>query len=470
MFHPLAAIVLCAGKGERMHSLLPKTLHPLLGKPLAYWPLSLAEKLGATPLVAVLGHQREQVEKSLRTVWEKAPLHFAIQEEQRGTADAVLAARQALAGFEGDILLMAGDTPLLKEGSLQTLLSMHRETGALLSFLTSHMKNPQGYGRVLRQEGKVVAIIEEKNATQEQRALCEINAGCYVAKASFLWEALALLLPNALTGELYLTDMVEMAAKAGVLQTHAIEEEEALGINDRQQLAQATACMRQHILYAHMRAGVTVFCPQTTWVEAGAQLGRDCMLGPNVFIGGNSILEEGVRVEQGAMVVDCHIATGVHIKPYSVLEGATVGPGCVVGPFARLRPGTRLGEAVHIGNFVETKNAVLHRGVKANHLSYLGDVDIGEASNMGAGTIMCNYDGFAKHRSVIGKAVFVGSDVQLVSPVQVGDGAWVAAGTTVTKNIPDNALAISRSPQHNKLDYALQLKEKKQKQKQNNKP
>jgi len=444
-----------------MRSALPKVLHPLMGKPLAYWPLSLAETLGANPLVAVLGHERAQVEKSLRAVLDKAPLQCAVQEVQRGTADAVLAAKKNLEGFEGDILLMAGDTPLLEEGSLKRLLEKHREAGALLSFLTSTLDNPHGYGRVLRREGKAVAIVEEKNATQEERALCEINAGCYVVKASFLWEALASLSPNALTGELYLTDMVALAAQQGAVETLPIEALEALGVNDKLQLAQATTCMRQRILHAHMLAGVTVLCPQSTWVEAGAKLGRDCVLGPQVFIGEGSLLEEGVRVEQGSVLKRSHIGAGAHIKPYCVVEEATLGEGCVIGPFARLRPGTRLEEAVHIGNFVETKNAVLCKGAKANHLSYLGDVDIGEGSNIGAGTITCNYDGFAKHRSSVGKAVFIGSDVQLVSPVHVSDGAWVAAGTTVTKDVPPHALAIARSPQHNKVDYALRLKQKK---------
>jgi bifunctional UDP-N-acetylglucosamine pyrophosphorylase/glucosamine-1-phosphate N-acetyltransferase len=444
-----------------MHSTLPKVLHPLLGKPLAYWPLSLAAKLGARPLVAVLGHGRAQVEEGLRAALCEAPLHCAVQETQRGTADAVLSAKACLEGFEGDVLLMAGDTPLFEEGSLKALLEAHREGGALLSFVTSKLDNPRGYGRVLREGGKAVAVVEEKNATEAQRALKETNTGCYVAKASFLWEALAALSPNALTGELYLTDMVAAAAKEGAVQTLHVEATEALGVNDKVQLAQATDCMRRRILEGHMRAGVTVLCPQSTWVEAGATLGRDCALGPQVFIGGGSRLEEGVRIEQGSRVEDSRLGAGVHIKPYSVLEGAVVGEACVVGPFARLRPGTRLEEGVHLGNFVEVKNAVLQRGAKANHLSYLGDVDIGEASNVGAGTITCNYDGFAKHRSTIGKAAFIGSDVQLVSPVRVGDGAWVAAGTTVTKDVPDNALALSRAPQHNKPDYALRLKQKK---------
>ena len=444
-----------------MHSALPKVLHPVLGKPLAYWPLSLAKALGANPLVAVLGHGRAQVENALRAAMGNTPLQCAVQETQRGTADAVLSAKACLKGFEGDIVLMAGDTPLLEEGSLKTLLEMHRAQGALLSFLTSTLENPHGYGRILRQGGEAVAIIEEKNATEEERAICEVNAGCYVVRASFLWRALEALAPNALTGELYLTDMVALAAREGAVKTLQVEAVQALGVNDKGQLAQVTACMRQRIVEAHMRAGVTVLCPSSTWVEAGVKIGRDCLLAPQVCIGEGSVLEEGVRVEQGSIVTASHIGARAHIKPYSVVEGATVGEGCVLGPFARLRPGTQLGEAVHLGNFVETKNAVLHKGVKANHLSYLGDVDIGEGSNVGAGTIACNYDGFAKHTSRIGKAAFIGSDVQLVAPVRIGDGAWVAAGTTVTKDVPDNALAISRSPQQNRLDYASRLRQRK---------
>ncbi|MCL2259137.1 MAG: bifunctional UDP-N-acetylglucosamine diphosphorylase/glucosamine-1-phosphate N-acetyltransferase GlmU [Cystobacterineae bacterium] len=446
-----------------MHSPLPKVLHPLLGKPLAYWPLSLAEKLGANPLVAVVGHQRERVEESLRAVLSKAPLHFATQEAQRGTADAVLAAKGILAGFEGDILLIAGDTPLLEEGRLRCLLETHHEKGALLSFLTSQLDNPHGYGRIWREGGKAVAVVEEKNATPAQRSLHEVNTGCYVVQSAFLWKALAALLPNPLTGEFYLTDVVAVAAGEGGVETLCVEEAEAMGVNDKLQLAQATTHMRQRILNAHMRAGTTLLCPQSTWIEAGVEIGEDCTLGPQVFIGGNSILGEGVRIEQGSLLTHCRIAAGAHIKPYSILEEAVVGAGCILGPFARLRPGTKLEEGVHIGNFVETKNATLSKGAKANHLSYLGDADIGEGTNVGAGTITCNYDGFAKHRSTIGKGAFIGSDVQLVSPVRVGDGAWVAAGTTLTKDVPEGALAISRTVQQNKLDYAARLKEKKRK-------
>ncbi|MCL2625711.1 MAG: bifunctional UDP-N-acetylglucosamine diphosphorylase/glucosamine-1-phosphate N-acetyltransferase GlmU [Cystobacterineae bacterium] len=449
-----------------MHAPLPKVLHPLLGKPLAYWPLALAEKLGAAPLVAVVGHQRERVEENLRAVLDKAPLHFAVQKAQRGTADAVLAAKGVLAEFKGDILLMAGDTALLEEGSLGRLLALHRKEGALLSFLTSMLDNPHGYGRIWRQDGRAVAVIEEKNATEAQRALREVNVGCYVVQSAFLWKALEALSPNPLTGEFYLTDIVAAAARGGGeggIETLCIPEAEAMGVNDKVQLAQATDGMRRRILHRHMLAGVTLLCPQSTWIEAGVEIGQGCTLGPQVFIGGNSRLEEAIKIDQGSHITDCHIGAGTHLKPYCVLEGAVVGPGCMLGPFARLRPGTRLEEAVHIGNFVETKNAVLSKGAKANHLSYLGDVDIGEATNVGAGTITCNYDGFAKHRSRIGKGAFIGSDVQLVSPVCIGDNAWVAAGATVTQDVPEGALAISRIPQQNKLDYAGRLKEKKRK-------
>lgn len=443
----LAAVVLCAGKGTRMKSEKAKVLHPILGRPLCAYPLKRALELGATCVVPVVGHQAADVEKSIRSQFPDAPLRFALQKEQRGTADAVKAAQDALKAHEGRVLILYGDVPLLRRETLQSLLAAHDAAGGVLALVSTTLDDPTGYGRVIREGGKVARIVEHKDCTPEERAVKECNAGIYSVDAAFLWKALAEIKPVNAQGEYYLTDLVEMAAKRGPVAAVAADATETAGVNDKVELAARARVLQQRINEAHMRAGVSIQDPATAYIEEGITIGADTEVGPMVSLLAGTVIGKNVIVGQGSVLTASHVADGTHIKPYSVLEEARVGERCIIGPFSRLRPATELAEEVHLGNFVETKKTRIGKGSKANHLTYLGDANIGAGCNIGAGTITCNYDGVNKHLTELGDGVFIGSDSQLVAPVKVGDGGYVGAGTTVTKNVPPGSLAVSRAPQ-----------------------
>ncbi len=446
MTQPLATVVLCAGKGTRMKSDRAKVLHPILGRPLAYYPLARAFELGAGNVVAVVGHQAEAVQKELAAQFPGQPLSFALQATQRGTGDAVASARQALEGFKGAVLILSGDVPLLTTATLKRLLEAYRAGHGPLAMVSCRMTDPTGYGRVVRgEQGHVVRIVEHKDATEAQRHLHEVNAGLYVADAAFLWSALETLTPQNAQGELYLTDIVAKAAAAGGVAVVEAPAEETAGVNDRAELADRATVLRARINRAHQVNGVTIVQPETVSIDEGVEVGPDAVLGPFVTLSGRCEIGAGAHVGQGCVLTDTTVGDGCELKPYSVLEEAVVGPRCHVGPFARLRPGSVLDEGVHVGNFVETKKAHLRQGVKAGHLSYLGDADIGAGSNIGAGTITCNYDGVNKHQTTLGEGVFIGSDTQLVAPVTVGAGAYIGAGSTVTRDVPADALMVSRA-------------------------
>jgi bifunctional UDP-N-acetylglucosamine pyrophosphorylase/glucosamine-1-phosphate N-acetyltransferase len=449
MTAPLAAVVLCAGKGTRMKSEKAKVLHPILGKPLCAYPLMRALDLGASPVVPVVGHQAEEVERNVRTHFPHAPLRFALQREQRGTADAVRSAEEALKDFSGRVLILYGDVPLVRRETLEALVAAHEKSGGVLSLVSTSPADPTGYGRVLREGGRVVRIVEHKDATAEQRAVRECNAGIYVVESSFLWPALGRIKSANAQGEFYLTDLVEMAAAQGPVGSVEADFGETAGVNDRVELAARARDMQARINAQHMRAGVTLHDPAATWIEEGVAIGPDTEIFPMVTLAGGTVVGRNVTIGQGCVLTASSVADGVNLKPYSVLEEARVGERSIVGPFARLRPGTELAEEVHVGNFVETKKARIGRGSKANHLAYLGDAKIGAGVNVGAGTITCNYDGVNKHLTELGDGVFIGSDTQLVAPVKVGDGSYVGAGTTVTKDVPPGSLAVSRTPQVN---------------------
>ncbi|MDX2009856.1 MAG: bifunctional UDP-N-acetylglucosamine diphosphorylase/glucosamine-1-phosphate N-acetyltransferase GlmU [Myxococcaceae bacterium] len=452
---PLAAVVLCAGKGTRMKSEKAKVLHPLLGRPLAYYPITRAFESGCQQVVAVVGHQGEQVKATLAKAFEGQALAFSTQEQQRGTGDAVAAARGALTGFSGAVLILYGDVPLLTAELLTKLVSAFRAGKGPLAMVTCRPANPQGYGRVLRGHGhRVEGIVEQKDATPEQRLIGEINAGIYVADAKFLWGALETLTPQNAQGELYLTDIVAKAAAVGEVAVVEADAREVEGVNDLAELAERTELMRARINVRHMKAGVSIVHPASTFIDEGVEIGPDTTIQPNVCISGECEIGSGVTIGQGSVLTHSTVGDGTEVKPYSVLEEAVVGPRCHVGPYARLRPGTVLDEGVHVGNFVETKKTRLKKGSKANHLAYLGDAEIGAGCNIGAGTITCNYDGVNKHQTVLGDGVFVGSDTQLVAPVKIGDGAFIAAGSTITENVPANALGLSRVPQQVKEGWA----------------
>ncbi|MBL8910725.1 MAG: bifunctional UDP-N-acetylglucosamine diphosphorylase/glucosamine-1-phosphate N-acetyltransferase GlmU [Archangium sp.] len=455
MTSPLAAVVLCAGKGTRMNSDRAKVLHPILGRPLAWYPITSAFELGAQQVVAVVGHQGDEVKKQLAANFPGQALQYAVQAQQRGTGDAVAAARGALTGFNGAVLILYGDVPLLTVDTLKRLVAAYNPAKGALAMISCRLSDPTGYGRVLRgADRKVVGIVEQKDATHEQKLIDEVNAGIYVVESKFLWGALEKLTPQNAQGELYLTDIVAQAAKAGEVAVVEAPPAETAGVNDRAELADRAEVIRARINTRHMRAGVTLQHPASTFIDAAVEIGPETVIGPQVSIRGECEIGANVTIDQGAVLMHTTVGDGAHVKPYSVLEEAQVGPKCHVGPFARLRPGTVLEEDVHVGNFVETKKARLRKGTKAGHLTYLGDADVGAGSNIGAGTITCNYDGVNKHETVIGSNVFIGSDTQLVAPVRVGDGAFVAAGSTITEDVPNGALALSRTPQTTKEGWA----------------
>jgi bifunctional UDP-N-acetylglucosamine pyrophosphorylase/glucosamine-1-phosphate N-acetyltransferase len=458
MSSPLAAVVLCAGKGTRMKSEKAKVLHPILGRPLCAYPLKRAVELGASPLVPVVGHQAAEVEKAIRAQFPQASLRFALQKEQRGTADAVRSAEAALKDFSGRVLILYGDVPLLRRETLEALVTAHEANKGPLSLVATVLEDPTGYGRVIREGGKVARIVEHKDCTPEQRAVKECNAGIYLVESSFLWNALAEIRPQNAQGEYYLTDLVEMAARLGPVASVEADATDTAGVNDRVELAARAKVMQQRINERHMRAGVSLVDPGSTFIEDDVTIGPDTEVGPMVTLAAGTVVGRDVTIGQGSVLTASRVANGTSIKPYSVFEEAQVGERCIIGPFARLRPGTELSEEVHLGNFVETKKARIGKGSKANHLAYLGDAKIGSGVNVGAGTITCNYDGVNKHLTELGDGVFIGSDTQLVAPVSVGDGAYVGAGTTVTKNVPPGSLAVSRVPQVNKEGWVARKK------------
>jgi bifunctional UDP-N-acetylglucosamine pyrophosphorylase/glucosamine-1-phosphate N-acetyltransferase len=455
----LATVILAAGQGKRMKSALPKVLHRVLGLPLVAFPLALARAARSVRTVVVVGHGRERVEAALRSLPGGDGARLAVQAEQRGTGHAVLSALPALAGHRGAVLILSGDVPLLERRTVERLIRARDKAGAPLAFVYFRPGEPAGYGRVLREHGRVTAIREHRDCSREERAVTEVNAGIYLADLGFLRRGLKRLTDDNDQGELYLTDLVALAA-AGRRPAVAIEAPaaEVGGVNDRAELARIEELLRERRNLELMRAGVTIRQPGSVRVELEAEVGADTELHASVQILGRTRIGRGCTVEAGAVIADSVLADGARILAHSVLEGAAVGAGAQVGPLARLRPGTVLGPSVHIGNFVEVKNTVLGEGSKANHLAYLGDGDIGRRVNVGAGTIFCNYDGYAKHRTVLGDEVFIGSDSQLVAPVTVGAGAYVASGSTVTRDVPPDALAISRAPQQNRLKVAAVLR------------
>jgi bifunctional UDP-N-acetylglucosamine pyrophosphorylase / glucosamine-1-phosphate N-acetyltransferase len=456
----IAAIVLAAGKGTRMRSARAKVLHEILGRPMGAYPIDLARRLGADPVVAVLGHQREAVEAALVVRFGAGTVSIVEQTEQRGTGHAVRLAMPALKGFTGGlVLVLYGDVPLLRRETLEELVGTARRYKCL-AMVTATPPDPTGYGRVLRDErGHVIGVVEEKDASPEEREITEVNAGIYCGPADFFREATAKLTTRNAQGEYYLTDIIARAA--GGIGVTAVEADfrDVSGVNDRHQLAEAESVMRERVNRAHM-AHVTFRDPATTEVQPDVVIDVDAELGRFVALCGNTRIGHGARIGDGAILIDTEVGPGAVVHPYTVAEQAVIGERAVVGPFARLRPGTRLGPESHVGNFVETKKTTLGRGSKANHLTYLGDTTVGEKVNIGAGTITCNYNGYEKLPTVIEDGAFIGSDTQLVAPVRVGKRAVVAAGTTVTADVAAGALVLTRAPQVAKDGYADRVAKK----------
>ncbi len=448
-----AVVLLAAGKGRRLRSGVPKVLHSAAGRSLLDRSLATARAIvsetGGGHLVVVTGPGADDpVASAVRAAAPEAVT--APQAAPRGTGDAVRAAL----GFLGDasrVVVLPADAPLLTARAVLSLGAMlDDDPDSPAVFLTAHVPDPSGYGRVLRDaHGTVVAVVEERDASEREREIAEVNAGVYVFRRAFLEAALARLEPTSAAEELYLTDILAMAAESGrpARGFPTATFEEALGVNTRADLARVEAVLRARAAAAAMESGATLLRPETVTLDDTVRLAPDVVVEPFVTLLGATEVGTRSRIGQGCVLRDTKLGADVLVKPYCVMEEARIGDGAVVGPFARLREGTDLGPGVHIGNFVETKKARLQRGAKANHLTYLGDSEVGERTNVGAGVITCNYDGFAKHRTVLGNDVFVGSDVQLVAPITVGDGAIIGAGTTVTEDVPAGALVTSRVPQ-----------------------
>ncbi len=439
------AVILAAGLGKRMKSSLPKVLHPVLGDPSLLWVLRSLPK-AVEGAVVVVHHGKERVEAALahwaERGWLPCPVRTVDQGEPLGTGHAVQRAVSALDELGSErVLILCGDVPLLRMETIRILLE---HTAGLLAM---DLEDPTGYGRILEHpDGTLAGIVEHKDATPEQRRIRRANGGAYVLPWSPLKAALGELKADNAQREYYLTDAVVAVARQMPLHVVPCPPEELLGMNGRTDQALLQALARDRINRAWMEAGVTFLDPTTTYVGPRVQLGPDGLLEPNVRLEGDVRIGARVRIGQGCILTDCDVGDDVEFRPYCVAHQARVGTGAKVGPFAHLRAGTHLEADVHLGNFVETKQATLRQGAKANHLSYLGDCEIGERSNIGAGCITCNYDGVNKHRTVIGRNVFVGSDCQLVAPVTLGDDSLIGAGTTVTKDVPPGALALSRPP------------------------
>lgn len=453
---PLTAILLAAGQGTRMKSARPKVLHELCGRPMVHFVVEAAFAAGAGEVIVVVGHGREEVSAYLTRAFG-ARVKIAVQDQQLGTGHAVRCALPELSPEAERVFLLYGDTPLLHAADLRALAQA--STGSTsLGMITVKVPDPTGYGRILRDEdGCVTGVREHKDASAEQRAIDEVNPGVYLARATFLREAVAALTPNNAQNELYLTDIVEAAAKSkGVVSILARDAVSFSGINDRAQLSAAEEVLYARIADDLRRSGVTIRA--SARVDAGVTVDPEATLEHNVVLRGTTRVGAGARIDVGSVLTDVLVEPGALVKPYTVAQSSIIGERAQIGPFAHLRPESTIEAEAHVGNFVETKKTVMRRGSKANHLAYLGDGEVGEGANVGAGTIFCNYDGFKKHRTEIGAGAFIGSDSQLVAPVTIGAGAYVATGTTVTKDVPAGALAISRVKQENKEGYADRLK------------
>ncbi len=442
----LAIIILAAGKGTRMKSNVVKVLHPLAGLPMISYPVQAAQLLAPEKLVVVVGHQGDNVRKSLSS----EGISIVRQEEQLGSGHAVAVTEDALRTFAGTVLIMCGDVPLIRVETLRHFLQRHVESRAVVSVLTVVLEDPAGYGRVVRNEsGAIRAIVEHRDASEAVKAIQEINTGIYCCEASFLYPALKKIGRDNDQGEYYLPDIIALAIKEGKPAAAVVTDDfqEVKGINDRIELAEADQAMRQRILMRHMLEGVSIIDPGSTYIDFGVSIGQDTVIHPNTSIRGTSAIGSNCSIDMNCIITNSVIGNGVHIKPSSVINESHISDSVTIGPFAHLRPQTYVEEGGRIGNFVEVKKSRVGKRSKANHLTYIGDSTIGDGVNIGAGTITCNYDGTTKHPTIIEDGVFVGSNTSLVAPIKVGKDAVIGAGSTITKDVPPGALAVERSRQ-----------------------
>ena len=449
------AIVLAAGQGTRMKSNLYKVLHPVCGKSMVAHVIDNIRKLGAERIVTIVGHGAEKVEETLGTKSE-----YALQTEQLGTAHAVQQAEKLLGNLEGTTIVVCGDTPLIRPETMGALIAHHNSVGAKATILTAIADDPTGYGRIIRDaDNQVQRNVEHKDATEEELKVAEINTGTYCFDNQALFETLKKVKNDNAQGEYYLPDVIGILQAEGALVAAHVTEDfsETLGVNDRVVLSQAEHVMRHRLAEMHMRNGVTIISPENTYISADAEIGRDTVLQPGVMIEGNTVIGEDCTIGPNSQIVDSVIGDRTTIHS-SVIRESKIGTDTTVGPFAHIRPETDLGNSVRIGNFVEVKKSTLGEGSKAAHLSYIGDANIGENVNFGCGTIVVNYDGKKKHVTTVEDDAFIGCNSNLIAPVTVGKGAYVAAGSTISKNVPDDSLAIARVRQENKEGYVTKLK------------
>jgi bifunctional UDP-N-acetylglucosamine pyrophosphorylase / glucosamine-1-phosphate N-acetyltransferase len=447
---PIAGIILAAGKGTRMKSDLPKGLHAVCGLPMVELIGRAMKSAGIERPIVVVGHGGELLQQALGDSYD-----YAWQREQHGTGHAAQMAADLIRGHNGPVVIAPGDTPLLSAEVISTLLEAHGERANKCTMASAIVADPKGYGRVLRDdEGRVRKIVEEKDATPEERAVNEVNAGIYCFDCATLLDILPRLSNANAQGEYYLTDAVEAVADTGQADATVFEDHEILmGVNDRWQLAQADKALRLRILRQHALNGVTLMDPDTIYIGADVSIGPDCLIEPSTMLIGATSIGAGCQIGPFTRIKDSEIGDGCYVY-LSHVTHATLREGVKVGPFANLRPDAVLEDSVRIGNFVEVKNSTLAAGSKANHLAYIGDASVGVDTNIGAGTITCNYDGFQKHRTQIGNNVFVGSNSTLVAPVTLADGSMIAAGSVVTRDVPEDALGIGRSRTEVKEEWA----------------
>ncbi|WP_028390520.1 bifunctional UDP-N-acetylglucosamine diphosphorylase/glucosamine-1-phosphate N-acetyltransferase GlmU [Bacillus cihuensis] len=449
------AVILAAGQGTRMKSKLYKVLHPVCGKPMVQHVVDQVSQLQIEEIVTVTGHGAEKVQEQLGSACV-----YALQAEQLGTAHAVMQADHMLGEKDGTTIVVCGDTPLIKADTMEALMKIHEETNAKASILTALATNPDGYGRIIRNEaGLVEKIVEHKDANDLERNVKEINTGTYCFDNKALFTALQKVSNDNSQGEYYLPDVIEILKSQGEVVTAYQTEDfnETMGVNDRVALSQAEKLMRQRINEGHMRSGVTIIDPENTYIEADITIGSDTIIYPGSIIKGNSMIGSDCIIGPHTEIDNCHIGNSSILRQ-SVASDSSIGDHVNIGPFAHIRPQSDIKDEVKIGNFVEIKKTVFGKGSKASHLSYIGDAEVGEDVNIGCGSITVNYDGYNKHLTKIEDEVFIGCNSNLVAPVTVGKGAYVAAGSTITSDVPGNALSIARARQVNKEDYIKNLK------------
>jgi bifunctional UDP-N-acetylglucosamine pyrophosphorylase/glucosamine-1-phosphate N-acetyltransferase len=450
-------VILAAGKGTRMKSELPKVLHQVGGQPMLSLVLRTATALQPESITVVVGHMAESVKAMLAKDWPS--VETVTQEPQLGTGHALLQTEPLLSGKTGTVLLLSGDAPLLQPETLHALLAHHRSTGSQATPLTTSVKNPTGYGRIVRsQSGDLLRIVEHRDATEAERAIHEINSSIYAFELAPLFDGLRKIASANAQGEYYLPDLIGIyRAQNQRVEAHEVPEEsmvELLGINSRAELAHMNALLRDRRNAAAMANGVTLIDPATTWIGADVEIGPDTVIHPNVYLEGQTRIGTGCELQAGTRIVNSTLANDVLIQNYCVIKDSRIETGAILGPFAHIRPESVVGPGAHVGNFTELKKTHLGPGSKANHLAYLGDATIGAGVNIGAGVITCNYDGVKKHPTIIEDNVFVGTDSQLVAPVTLGKGSYIGAGSSITEDVPPGALAIARSRQTNKEGWA----------------